>query len=57
MGRFDFIAAYLLAIRKNGTLYAGSTADLTAERPGRPAFSIYGRTCVSKDRGERRIPS
>lgn len=28
--RFDFIAAYLLANRKNGTIYAGSTADLAA---------------------------
>lgn len=30
MARFDFIAAYMLANRKNGTLYAGSTADLAA---------------------------
>ncbi len=30
MARFDFIAAYMLANRKNGTLYAGSTADLVA---------------------------
>lgn len=30
MARFDFIAVYMLANRKNGTLYAGSTADLGA---------------------------
>lgn len=30
MARFDFIAVYLLANRKNGTLYVGSTADLVA---------------------------
>ena len=28
--RFDFIAVYILANRKNGTLYTGSTADLIA---------------------------
>lgn len=30
MARFDFIAAYLLANRKNGTIYAGSPSDLAA---------------------------
>jgi len=30
MARFDFIAAYMLANRKNGTIYAGATADLPA---------------------------
>ena len=30
MARFDFIAAYMLANKKNGPLYAGSTADLVA---------------------------
>ena len=30
MPRFDFIAAYMLANRKNGALYAGATADLAA---------------------------
>ncbi len=30
MPRFDFIAAYLLANRRNGTRYAGSAADLVA---------------------------
>lgn len=30
MARFDFIAAYMLANRKRGTLNAGSTADLVA---------------------------
>ena len=30
MPRFDFIAAYILANRKNGTVYTGSTADLVA---------------------------
>ena len=28
MARYEFIAAYLLTNRKNGTLYAGSTSDL-----------------------------
>ncbi len=28
MARYDFIAVYLLANRKNGTLYVGSTSDL-----------------------------
>jgi putative endonuclease len=28
MARYDFIAVYLLASRKNGTLYVGSTSDL-----------------------------
>ena len=30
MPRYDFIAVYLLANRKNGTLYVGSTSDLIA---------------------------
>lgn len=30
MPRFDYIAAYMLANRKNGAIYAGSTADLVA---------------------------
>ena len=30
MSRFDFIAAYMLANRKNGAIYTGSTADLVA---------------------------
>ena len=30
MPRFDFIAAYLLANRKHGAIYCGSTADLVA---------------------------
>ena len=30
MARFDFIAVYMLANRRNGTLYTGSTADLIA---------------------------
>ena len=30
MPRFDFIAAYIIANRKNGTIYTGSTADLIA---------------------------
>lgn len=28
MARFDFIACYILANRKNGTLYTGATSDL-----------------------------
>ena len=28
MARFDFIACYILANRKNGALYTGSTSDL-----------------------------
>ena len=28
MAKYDFIAVYLLANRKNGTLYIGSTSDL-----------------------------
>ncbi len=28
MARFDFIACYIMANRKNGALYTGSTADL-----------------------------
>lgn len=28
MARFDFIAVYILANRKNGALYVGSTSDL-----------------------------
>ena len=28
MARYDFIAAYIVANRKNGTLYTGSTSDL-----------------------------
>ncbi|GGB77342.1 MULTISPECIES: GIY-YIG nuclease family protein [Henriciella] len=28
MAQYDFIATYLLANRKNGTLYVGSTSDL-----------------------------
>ncbi len=30
MRRFDFVAAYMLANRKNGAIYSGSTADLAA---------------------------
>lgn len=30
MARFEFIAAYIMANKKNGTLYTGSTADLVA---------------------------
>lgn len=30
MARFDFIAVYIMANKKNGTLYTGSTADLVA---------------------------
>ncbi|MEO1137076.1 MAG: GIY-YIG nuclease family protein [Pseudomonadota bacterium] len=30
MARFDFIAAYILANKKNGTIYTGSTTDLLA---------------------------
>jgi putative endonuclease len=30
MPRFDFIAAYIMANKRNGTLYTGSTADLVA---------------------------
>ncbi|MEL7491447.1 MAG: GIY-YIG nuclease family protein [Pseudomonadota bacterium] len=30
MARFDFFAAYILANKKNGTIYTGSTADLVA---------------------------
>lgn len=30
MARFDFIAAYIMANRKNGALYVGSASDLPA---------------------------
>lgn len=30
MAKYDFIAVYLLANRKNGTLYVGATSDLIA---------------------------
>ena len=30
MARFDFIAAYILANRKNGAIYTGATSDLIA---------------------------
>ncbi|MEM6650256.1 MAG: GIY-YIG nuclease family protein [Pseudomonadota bacterium] len=30
MARFDLIAAYIMANRKNGTLYVGVTSDLSA---------------------------
>ena len=30
MARFDFIAAYIMANRKNGAIYTGSTSDLLA---------------------------
>ena len=30
LARFDFIATYMLANRKNGAIYTGSTSDLGA---------------------------
>jgi len=30
MARFDFIAAYMMANRKNGAIYTGCTSDLPA---------------------------
>lgn len=50
MARFDFIATYILANRKNGTIYTGSTSDLGARmdqhKAGRGSWftSKYGCT-------------